>query len=195
VVVLDCTPTIGSPNPSPNLYPIEDVGFRDYPIPQGEFCLSASSSLGGIFLQKSFYVDLVTPGAYIGGHLDRSCVRAFACGNVGWQPITNERSRQASLYKRIATITTLEDIVLEVSPLRRSCLILKQLSQWLGQEALQQIPTELIAKMAAVHPEKIAIATQLRSSPKHRHLVAKLTRKPPISKIHRITFGDTLNKP
>jgi hypothetical protein len=97
------------------------------------------------------------------------------------------------LYKRIATIKILEDIVLEVSPLRRSCSILNQLSAWLGKEALQQIPIELIAKMAAVHPEKIAIATKLRSSPKHRHLVAKLTRKPPISKIHRITFADTFN--
>ncbi len=193
MVVLDGSPTIDSPNPSPSLSLIEGVGFRVFPVPQGEFCLSTESSLAGIFLQKSFYVDFVTPGAYIGGHLDRSCVRAFACGNIGWQPVTNERSRQVSLYKRIATITTLEDIVLEVSPLRRSCLILNQLAQWLGKEALQQIPTELIAKMAAVHPEKIAIAAQLRSSPKHRHLIAKLTRKPPISKIHRITFADTLN--
>lgn len=192
MVVLDCTPTIRSPNPSPCLSPIAEVGFRDSPIPQGEFFLSQSNSVGGIFLQKSFYVDFVTPGAYIGGHLDRYCVRAFACGNISWQEISNERSRQTSLYQRITTMATLQSIILEVSPLRRSCQILHQLSQWLGKEALQQIPQEILAKMVGVHPEKIAIAWRLYSSPKHHHIVNRLIRKTdPSPPSNQQTFADT----
>jgi len=194
VVVLDCPSTVGLPNRSPHLSPVPTgvTDFRDSPLPQGEFFLSASGSVGGIFLQKSFYVDFVTPGAYVGGHLDRCCTRAFACGDIGWQPVTNERSRQTSLYKRIDTIATIENIVLEVSPLRRCCLMLEQMAQWLGKEALPQIPQEIIAKMVGVHPDKIAIAWQLYTNPKHRHIVAKLLRKSnSIPPKPQPTFADT----
>ena len=110
---------------------------------------------GGIILQKQFYADFVGSGAVVGSSLDVNCRSIYVIGSVKFQTSPSFAERQQALQKRIAYLERLQEIAQEYAPEQRACLILHQLSEWVGCEEVKKIPNELVAQIAGLFAKTI----------------------------------------
>ncbi len=129
----------------------------------GQFLSLSPDCQGGLILLKSFYADFVGSGAVVGSSFDVNCTSVYVIGTVEFCAPATYSERQQAFCKRMAYTQQLQEIAGEEAPLRRSCLILQQLHQWVGAEEAKKIPDELVARLAGVLPKTLEIAKKVKS--------------------------------
>jgi hypothetical protein len=113
-----------------------------------------------LILRKGFYTDFVGPGAGVGGVFDLECTSVFALPYVKFTWPANFDERRQAFRQRLHYLEKLQEITLETLPATRAWLLLKQMMQWIGGEQTDRIPDELLAALAGVLPNTMAIARQ-----------------------------------
>lgn len=133
----------------------ENEGVSSVPVSlfqSGQFLSITEDSPGGLILLKDFYADFAGSGAAVGGTFDIQCQFVYVAGVVRFNVPETYEDRQTAFKNRINYIKKLEQIALEPSSPHRSRLMKLQLAEWVGLEEAKKIPTELIAKLAGLHP-------------------------------------------
>ncbi|MEW6498368.1 MAG: hypothetical protein AB1589_38585 [Cyanobacteriota bacterium] len=121
----------------------------------GQFLCLSPECQGGLIIHKSFYADFVGPGAAVGSSFDVNCTSVYVIGEVKfWVPATYAE-RQQAFQKRMAYSQQLQELVGQGAPLQRCALILNQLSQWVGAKEANNIPDELVARLAGVFTKTV----------------------------------------
>ena len=126
----------------------------------GQFLSLTPDCQGGIILQKPFYADFVGPGAAVGSSFDVDCTSVYVIGPVKFCASTIYSERQQAFQRRMAYSQQLQEILQVEAPFERAGLILRQLCQWVGAEAAQKIPDELVAQLAGLLPKTIVFSRQ-----------------------------------
>lgn len=121
----------------------------------GQFLCLSPECQGGIIIHKSFYADFVGPGAVVGSSFDVNCTSVYVIGSVKFWVPTTYAERQQAFQKRMAYSQQLQELVGQGAPLQRCALILNQLSQWVGAKEANDIPDELVARLAGVFTKTV----------------------------------------
>lgn len=124
----------------------------------GQLLVLKSNSRGGLIIQKPFYADFVGSGAAVGGSFDIQCTSVYVIGEVEFDVPASYEERQQAFQTRIAYIQKLEEILSVSSSIHRACLMIRQLSLWLGVSHVRRIPLELIAQLGGVLPKSVSVA-------------------------------------
>lgn len=134
---------------------LDSEGFSSVPVSMfqsGQFLSITDDSPGGLILLKTFYADFAGAGSAVGGTFDIQCQFVYVAGTVRFTVPETYAARQVAFQKRINYIKKLEQIALEPSSPHRTRLIKLQLAEWLGTEEAKKIPTDLVSKLAGLHP-------------------------------------------
>lgn len=134
----------------------------------GQFLCLSPDCKGGLILQKQFYADFVGPGAVVGSNFDVNCISVYVVGTVEFLVPTTYSERQQAYQKRLAYTQQLQEIAGKEAPLQRGFSILHQLCEWVGAKHTQQIPDELVARLAGV-------LTKTITSVKKTHLAKSIS--------------------
>lgn len=121
----------------------------------GQFLCLSPDCQGGLIIHKSFYADFVGPGAAVGSSFDINCTSVYVIGEVKFWVPTTHAERQQAFQKRMAYSQQLQELVGQGAPLQRCALILNQLSQWVGAKEANNIPDELVARLAGVFTKTV----------------------------------------
>jgi hypothetical protein len=130
----------------------------------GQLLVLKSNCRGGLIIQKPFHADFVGPGAAVGGSFDIQCTSVYIVGEVEFDVPASYEERQQAFQTRIAYIQKLEEILSVSSSIHRACLMIQQLSLWLGVSHVRKIPLELIAQLGGVLPKSVSVAWQRLST-------------------------------
>ena len=136
----------------------------------GQLLVLKPNCRGGLIIQKPFYADFVGPGAAVGGSFDIQCTSVYVIGEVEFDVPATYEERQQAFQSRIAYIQKLEEILSVSSSIHRACLMIRQLSLWLGVSHVRRIPLELIAQLGGVLPKTVSVAWQRLSTRDAAHL-------------------------
>jgi hypothetical protein len=131
-------------------------------LQNGQLLTIDPACMGGLLIVKSFYVDFAGPGAAVGGTVDRQCTAVYVIGTVRFKQCKTSMEREESLYTRMAYAERLSTILNIAMPLRRGCLIVEQLRQWVMPDAVDRIPSALISKLVSVDTTIVNLALQSR---------------------------------
>jgi hypothetical protein len=126
----------------------------------GQLLVLKPNCRGGLIIQKPFYADFVGPGAAVGGSFDIQSTSVYVMGEVEFYAPTTYEERQQAFQTRIAYIQKLQEVLSVSSSIHRACLIIHQLSLWLGVSHVRRIPFELVAQLGGVLPKSVEIAWQ-----------------------------------
>jgi hypothetical protein len=152
-----------NPTPTPiscHLSPFTAASVPLSLLRSGQLLAITPDSLGGLLLDKGFYVDLVMPGAAVGGLFDLDCKAIHVIGTVRFYAPETRDDRSVAYQHRMACKTVLKRIVLTPAPLRRVHQILQILARQFGTDELKQIPLEWIAKLVGVMPKTVQVLWQ-----------------------------------
>ncbi|NJP10175.1 MAG: hypothetical protein HC866_12420 [Leptolyngbyaceae cyanobacterium RU_5_1] len=108
------------------------------------------------------FADFAGPGAAVGGEFDRHCTAVYTVGAIRLRQAATRVERKQTLQTRIVYAEALAAITETSVPLRRGCLIVEQLCQWLPTELAETIPAELVGKLVGVLPTTVKLAWQSR---------------------------------
>ena len=136
----------------------------------GQLLVLKPNCRGWLIIQKPFYADFVGPGAAVGGSFDIQSTSVYVMGEVEFYAPTTYEERQQAFQTRIAYIQKLEEILSVSSAIHRACLMIQQLSLWLGVSHVRRIPLELIAQLGGVLPKTVSVAWQRLSTRNASHL-------------------------
>jgi hypothetical protein len=120
-----------SVNPTPNPTSCDLSPFTAASVPlsllrSGQLLAITPDSPGGLLLDKGFYVDLVLPGAAVGGLFDLDCKAIHVIGTVRFYAPETRDDRSVIYQQRMAGKNALKQILLEPAPLRRAIPIPKE---------------------------------------------------------------------
>ncbi len=114
----------------------------------------------GLIVQKRYHADFMGPGAAVGGVFDLECTGVYPLGDVEFSAPSSCKERQQAYLQRIGYIERIQQITQIESPLRRAVSIVSDLCHSHGVEAVENIPSKVLAQLVAVLPETIEIAWQ-----------------------------------
>ncbi len=114
----------------------------------------------GLILQSPHYADFAGAGAAVGGEFDIKCTSIYVIGNANFLVPELFQERQRAFRQRLLYMNNLHKITYVRSPVQRAYLIVRQLSQWLGLEAAQNIPPNLVAALVGILPSTVEAGWQ-----------------------------------
>jgi hypothetical protein len=151
--------------PTPNLTSRHLCEFTAAPVPlsllrSGQLLVITPDSQGGLLLDKGFYVDLVMPGAAVGGLFDLDCQAIHVIGTVQFYAPATRDDRAMAYQQRMIGKNALKRIILELAPLRRTHQIIQLLARKFGTDEIKKILPEWIARLVGVTPETVHVFWQ-----------------------------------
>lgn len=152
-----------NPTPTPlscHLSPFTAASVPLSLLRSGQLLAITPDSPGGLLLDKGFYVDLVLPGAAVGGWFDLDCKAIHVIGTVQFYAPATRDDRAVAYQQRMTCKNVLKRILMEPAPLRRVHQILQLLTRQFGSDELKQIPLEWIAKLVGVMPKTVQVFWQ-----------------------------------
>jgi hypothetical protein len=129
---------------------------------QGQLFALDPNYPGGLILFKSFYTDFAGPGSAIGGEFDRHCTAIYPVGPIRIQIVSTHVARQQTLHQRMTYAEKLANIASMPVSLRRSCMVVDCLCEWLSPAIAEQVSHELISKLVSISPVAVQLAWQAR---------------------------------
>lgn len=107
---------------------------------------------------RRHYADLVGPGAAVGGPFDVDCQHFIPIGPISFCYIENAQQKMQAYSLRHQWMAQSQTIMLDPNPQKRALAIMLRVQRYCGIEAVLQMPDDLLAQLAAVLPNTIAMA-------------------------------------
>jgi hypothetical protein len=111
----------------------------------------------GLILCKSFHAEFAGPGAAVGTLVDQDCLAIIAIGSPEITQIQTHEERQQAYGRRIQWIRWLQKITDHPDPVQRAEKLFSGFEAFFGRQILMSLPDEVLALLAGVLPQTIAI--------------------------------------
>lgn len=113
-----------------------------------------------LIICRRYYAEFVGPGAAVGGPFDVDCVQLIPIGPIAFHYLDNPLDKIQAFQVRHQWMNLAQKIVLDPVPLKRALAIMLRVQRYCGIEAVAQLPNDLLAQLAGVLPNTVAMARQ-----------------------------------
>ncbi|WP_204103324.1 MULTISPECIES: hypothetical protein [Spirulina sp. CCY15215] len=128
----------------------------------GQLFFVKAAKGGGIIVCHPHHAEILGPGAAVGGMLDLDCRRLVPLGKVALTyPESYEQRRQSFLIRQ-KWVGSAQKAIKHPVPLKRAYLMVMMLEKYFGCKAIAALSDEILASIAGVLPNTMAIARQQR---------------------------------
>ncbi|MGA7934630.1 MAG: hypothetical protein WCA35_13875 [Kovacikia sp.] len=111
----------------------------------------------GLILCNPYHAEFAGPGAAVGTMVDQNCLAVIAIGSPEIVHLHTHEERQQAYGRRIQWIRWLQKITDHPDPLQRAEKLLSGFEAFFGGQVLMSLPDEVLALLAGVLPQTIAI--------------------------------------
>lgn len=113
-----------------------------------------------VIICKAFHAEFAGPGAAVGGALDIDSSRIIPVGDAGLLHPGTYQERQTAYAKRMHWMRWLQQVTNNTSPSQRARVLLFSLQEFFSPQDVDQIPSEILARLVGVLPETIENSRQ-----------------------------------